>query len=367
MKIKIGNKLVGKGNPCFIIAEAGVNHNGSLKLAKKLVDIAKEAGTDAVKFQTFKAENVVIKNEEMAEYQKKNTGKKQTQLEMLKELELDYKDFLGLKKYCDKKKIIFLSTPYDEESADFLGKLGVLAFKISSSDLNNIPLMRHVAKKKRPIIISTGASYLKEVKEAVRAVKKEGNGKIILLHTTSLYPTPLKDVNLKAILTLKKEFNLPTGYSDHTLGINVSLVAVALGIRVIEKHFTLDKNLPGPDHQVSLEPPELKALVQDIRSIEKRLAKKEKPANILKELDVEIALGNGIKKPVKDESEERALGWRSIVASKEIPKGTIIRKDMLGIKRPGTGIQPKYFDKILGKIARKEIKEDTLIKFEDLR
>ena len=365
MKIKIGNKLIGEGNPCFIIAEAGVNHNGKLELAKKLVDAAKKAGADAVKFQTFKAEALVIRDLPVEEYQK--SERKESQFEMLKRLELKEKDLKELALYCEKKRIIFLSTPYDQESADLVEKLGVLSFKISSSDLNNIPLLEHIAKKKRPMIISTGASYLREVKEAVRAVKKEGNKKIILLHCTSRYPAQLKEVNLKAILTLKKKFPFSAGYSDHTKGINVSLAAVALGASIVEKHFTLKKNLEGPDHKASLDPQELKTLVQGIRNIEKRLTEKEKPENILKELNVQTAIGNGIKKPVKIEQEERALGWRSIVANKEIQKGEIIKKDMLAIKRPGTGIKPKYFWQIIGKTAKRKINEDALIKFEDLK
>jgi len=347
MKIKIGNKLIGDNQPCFIIAEAGVNHNGNLKLAKKLITAAKKAGADAVKFQTFRPESLLTKEAPISEYQK---GKKQeTQFELLTRLQLKEKDFKEISAFCKKEKIIFFSTPSDEKSADLLEKLGVPAFKISSSDQTHIPLLRHIAKKKLPIIMSTGASYLKEVKEAVRTIRKEGNKEIILLHNTSLYPLPLKDVNLKAMLTLKKEFGFPVGYSDHTRGINVSLAAVALGAKVIEKHFTLDRNLPGPDHKASLEPQELQSLVQGTREIETAL------------------LGSGQKKPVKDEGQERELGWRSIVVEKDISKGTIIKRDMLAVKRPGKGIRPKYLDKFLGKKAKKDIKADSLIRWQDIK
>jgi sialic acid synthase SpsE len=248
--------------------------------------------------------------------------------------------------YCQKKKIIFLSTPYDEKSADSLEKLGVLAFKIGSGELNHIPLLKHVAKKGIPMIISTGGAYLKEVKEAISAIKKEGNNKIVLLHCTSLYPAPLKDVNLKAMLTLKKEFSLPVGYSDHTRGISISLAAVALGASVIEKHFTLSRNLSGPDHKASSEPREFKEMVRAIR-------------------DTEKALGSPVKKPVLAEKEERKLGWRSIVAKADIPKGKKIVKSMLVIKRPGTGIKPKDLGKIIGKKAKRDIKSDSILTRDD--
>ena len=347
VKIKIGNKLIGEGEPCFVIAEAGVNHNGDIKLAKRLIDVAKKAGGDAVKFQTFKAEDVVTKNVALAEYQKKSIEKKESQLKMLKKLELSYEDFKKLKKYTDKKGIIFLSTPDTEEDAVFLKNL-VPAYKIGSGDLTNLPLLEKVAKKKKPIILSTGMSTLNEVREAVRVVKKQGNNKIILLHCTTNYPCPLEEVNLRAMQTLKKEFDLPVGYSDHTLGMIVPITAVALGAQVLEKHFTLSRDSLGPDHKASLEPKELKEMVIAIRKAEK-------------------ALGVGIKKPTKSEEKIKGDARKSIVAMINIPKNTKITENMLIIKRPGIGIEPKYFDKVVGKIAKEYIKKDALIRFEKLK
>jgi len=347
VKIKIGNKLIGEGEPCFVIAEAGVNHNGNINLAKKLIDTAKEAGADAVKFQTFKAENVVIENAEMAEYQKKNIGRSETQLKMIKRFELGYKDFIELKKYCDRKKITFLSTPHSEDAIGFLEPL-VPAYKIGSGDLTNLPFLEKIAKKKKPIILSTGMANLSEVRGTVRTIKKQGNNKIILLHCTTNYPCPLEEVNLKAMLTLKREFNLPVGYSDHTLGILVPIMAVTLGAKVIEKHFTLNKNLPGPDHKASLEPKELKEMVKVIRNVEE-------------------TLGSGVKKPTKSEEKIKKVARKSIIAKVDIQKGTKIISDMLIIKRPGIGIEPKYFDKVVGKIAKEYIKKDALIRFEKLK
>ena len=346
-EIKIGNKVIGDKNPCFIIAEAGVNHNGKLSLAKKLIDIAKEAGVDAIKFQTFKTEGVMIENVPMAEYQKKNIGKKETQFQMIKKLELSYDDFISLKKYCDKKRIIFLSTPHSEDAINFLEKL-VLAYKIGSGDLTNLPFLEKIAGKKKPIILSTGMATLSEVKEAVGTIKKAGNNKIILLHCTTNYPCPLEEVNLKAMLTLKKELNLPVGYSDHTLGITVPIMAATLGAVILEKHFTINKNLPGPDHKASLGPDELREMVIAIRNTEK-------------------ALGGGVKKPTKSEEKIKKVVRKSIIAKIDIPKGAKITDEILIIKRPGNGIQPKYLHKVIGKIARGDIKKDNLIKFRKLK
>lgn len=346
MRIKIGNKSIEEGGPCFIIAEAGVNHNGSLKLAKKLVDTAKKAGVGAVKFQMFKSENLVTEKGEMANYQKKNIGKKERQLEMLKKLELSEKDFIELKQYCNKKKIIFLSTPHTEDAIDFLECL-VPVHKVASGDLTNSPFLEKVAKKKKPIILSTGMATLSEVKEAVNTIKKAGNNKIILLHCTTNYPCPLEEVNLKAMLTLKNEFNLPVGYSDHTLGILVPIIAITMGAQVIEKHFTLDKNLQGPDHKASLEPDELKEMVKKIREAEK-------------------ALGEGVKKPTKSEEKIKKIARKSIIAKVDIPKGIKITKNMIIIKRPGKGIEPKYLSRVVGRIAKKNIRKDELITWETI-
>lgn len=338
---KIKNKLIGKDSSCFIIAEAGVNHNGDLNLAKKLIDKAKEAGVDAVKFQTFKAENIVTPKAEQAKYQTKNIGKKESQYAMLKRLELPYSAFRNLKKYCDKKEIIFLSTPHSsKEDIDLISEL-CPAIKVGSGDLTNLPTLEYMAKKQLPIILSTGMATLEEVREAVKAILPI-NKKLILLHCTTNYPAQLKEVNLRAMRTIEKEFNLPVGYSDHTQGIEVSLAAATLGACVIEKHFTLDRKLPGPDHKASLEPKELKEMVEGIRNIQE-------------------ALGDGIKKPNPSELEVAKVARKSVVAGQDIKKGTKIKEEMLAIKRPGTGIAPKYFSKILGKKAKEDIKKDELL------
>jgi len=339
-KIVVGNRHIGEDEPCFIIAEAGVNHNGSVKSTKKLIDVAKDAEADAVKFQTFKAENVVIKNAEKAEYQK--TAKEESQYEMIKKLELTNEDFKELSDYTQKKGILFLSSPFDKESVDLLYELDVPAFKVGSGEITNFPLLKHIAKKEKPIILSTGMATLGEVEEALNVTRNGGVEDVILLHCVSNYPARIEDVNLRAMETLKHAFKLPVGFSDHSLGITVPIAAVALGACVIEKHFTLDRNLPGPDHKASLEPDELKEMVKAIR-------------------DVEKALGNGIKKPTKEEDKIKKIARRSIVAKIDIPKGTIIAEDMLDVKRPGTGIEPKYIDMIVGKKAKIDIKKEDLI------
>jgi N,N'-diacetyllegionaminate synthase len=346
-KIKIGDRKVGDGEPCFIIAEAGVNHNGDLLLAKKLIDAAKFAGADAIKFQTFKTEGVVVDNAPMAEYQQKNTGKKSSQKEMLKKLELKYEDFCELKDYCDDKDIIFLSTPHSFDAIDFLEPL-VPAYKFGSGDLTNTPALEYAAKKGKPIIIGTGMSTLKEVKTAVDAINRQGNKEVVVLHCTTSYPCKLEEVNLRAMLTLRKELNCLVGYSDHTLGINVPIMAATLGATIIEKHFTLDKSLPGPDHKASLNPAELKEMVKGIR-------------------DVEKILGSEEKKPTYSERKIMTLVRKSVVAAKNIPQGTKIIDDMLAIKRPGTGIIPREIKKIVGKTAKRHIKKDELIGWHMLR
>lgn len=344
MKIRIEDKLIGEEEPCFIIAEAGVNHNGSVELAKKLIDAAKDAGADAVKFQTFKTENVVVKDAQKAEYQKETTGEG-SQYEMIKKLELTEEGFRELADYAEKKDIMFLSSPFDKESVDLLYELDVPAFKVGSGEITNFPLLRHIAKKEKPIILSTGMSTLGEIEEALDVIRSEGVEDIILLHCVSNYPARIEDVNLRAMGTLKQAFKLPVGFSDHTLGITAPIAAVALGACVIEKHFTLDRNLPGPDHKASLEPDELKEMVKDIREVEK-------------------ALGNGIKKPTKEEEEVKKVARKSIVAKVDIPEGAIITEDMLDVKRPGTGIEPKYLKFIIGRKAKEDIKKDDVIRFE---
>lgn len=363
--MKVKEKDIGNNSPCFVIAEAGVNHSGNIKLAKKLVDAAKDAGADAVKFQTFKTEKAMTRQAEQAKYQTENTGKKESQFEMVKRLELSYADFRELKKYCDNKGIIFLSTPHScREDVDLVAEL-CPAIKVGSGDLTNLPILKYIAQKQLPIILSTGMADLEEVKEAVETILPI-NKKLILLHCTTNYPTPLNEVNLKAMATLKKEFNLPTGYSDHTEGIKVSLAAVAWGARLIEKHFTLDRNLPGPDHKASLEPKELKAMVEGIRSVEKKMAQDKKPEIILDELNVSFAMGDGIKRPTPSEIKIAKIIRKSIVAAVNINKGTKIEENMLAVKRPGTGIVPKFLDQIVGKIAKQDIKKDELITWEKI-
>ena len=340
--IKIADRLIGEGEPCFIIAEAGVNHNGDVNLAKKLIDVAREAGADAVKFQTFKAEELVTKSADKAEYQKKTTGTSETQYEMIKKLELPEEAHFELKSYADNHGIMFLSTPYDEGSADFLSRLGVVVLKISSADITNHPFLTHIAATNLPIILSTGMSTLGEVEEAIEAVTSNGNDKLILMHCNFNYPARVEDVNLRAMITLKQAFGFPVGYSDHTPGIEVALAAVALGAVAIEKHFTLDRNLPGPDHRASLEPGELKEMVASIRNVEK-------------------SLGSSIKRPFGEEAQNRAISRRSLVATTDIAAGMTITRDMIGIKRPGTGIPPKYLNTVEGSKALKSIRQDELI------
>ncbi len=344
--LTIGKNQVGEGCPVFIIAEAGVNHNGSLAMAIKLVDAAKKAGADAVKFQTFKAEDLVAQNLNMAAYQQKNTGKKESQLLMLKKLELKHQDFVALKKHCDQKSIMFLSAPHTEGAVDFLNPL-MPAFKIASGDLTNTPFLKALAKKKKPLIVSTGMANMAEIKEAVAAIKKAGNHNIILLHCTTNYPCPLQEVNLRAMLALKKEFGLPVGYSDHTEGIWVSVMAAVMGAAVLEKHFTLDKNLPGPDHKASLEPKELEEMADKVRQVQK-------------------ILGSGIKKPTESEKNIALMARKSIIAKKDILKEQMITDDMLIVKRPGNGIEPKYLNQIIGKKAKKDIKKESLISWSEI-
>ena len=338
---------VGEILAVFIIAEAGVNHNGSVEIAKKLIDIAAEAGCDAVKFQTFSADKLVTKDSQMAEYQKANTKKDQSQYEMLKKLELSYADFLELKEYCEFKGIQFLSTPFDEDAVDSLEELEVEIYKISSGDITNKPFLKHVAKKHKPIILSTGMSTMEEIKEAVAWIYEEGNKDVTLLHCTSSYPTLFSEVNLKAIGTLKNRFNTRVGYSDHTLGIEVSIAAVAVGAEVIEKHFTLDNNMEGPDHKASLEPDELVKLVKSIRNIE-------------------LAMGNGEKIPSPKEIKIMKVVRKSIVTKEAINKGTIISEDMLCYKRPGTGIEPKSIHLVINRVSVKDLPKDHVLSFEDL-
>lgn len=326
----------------YIIAEAGVNHNGSLDIAKKLVDEAKKSGADCIKFQTFIAENIISKNAKQAKYQTKNIGKEQSQLEMIKKLELSFEDFKQLNNYCIEKNIDFLSTAFDLESIDFLESLGMNTWKIPSGEITNLPYLIKIAKLKKKVILSTGMSTMQEIEDAVNIFKKYGTTDITILHCTTQYPTLFEDVNLNAMLNIKEKFGYDVGYSDHTKGIEVPIAAVALGATVIEKHFTLDNNMIGPDHKASLQPDELKKMVESIRNIE-------------------LSLGDGRKVVANSEKENMSIARKSIVAKKSIRKGQLLSEENITVKRPGDGISPmKWFD-ILGTVAIRDFEEDELI------
>lgn len=343
-RFEIGDRTIGDGEPVFIIAEAGVNHNGDMNLARKLIDAATEAGVDAVKFQTFKAENLATRGAKMADYQKAQVNGPKSQYEMIKSLELDYSCFVELKEYSDEKGILFLSTPHTSDAAGFLDSL-VPAHKIGSGDLTNLPFLKMVARYGKPIILSTGMGNLEEVQEAVNAILTEGNKQLVLLHCVTSYPAEIKKLNLRAMETMHEVFDLPVGFSDHTIGVLASVAAVALGACVIEKHFTLDKGLPGPDHQASLEPRDLAQLVASIRAIE-------------------AALGDGLKRPTTEEEQMKQIVRKSLVAAESIPRGSEISREVISIKRPGSGIAPKELDSVVGRIALVDIEKDTLLTWE---
>lgn len=326
----------------FIIAEAGVNHNGSIEIAKKLVDTAVFAGADAVKFQTFKAENLVCRNVQKADYQLETTDKQETQFDMLKKLELTVDMHKELILYCSEKGIMFLSTPFDIESLNFLVQCGVDIIKIPSGEITNYPYLRAVGRTGKKVIFSSGMSTLSEVREALKVLKDNGSNDITVLHCNTEYPTPYADVNLKAMLTIKKELGVAVGYSDHTRGIEIPVAAVALGAQVIEKHFTLDREMDGPDHKASLEPSELKEMIREIRN-------------------VEIALGDGEKKPSESEKKNIPVARKSIVAKRDIAMGELLTEDNLTTKRPGTGITPMQWKNVIGKVAPKDFCIDELI------
>ena len=325
----------------YIIAEAGVNHNGSFALACKLVDAAKEAGADCIKFQTFKSENLVSRSAKKAEYQKKTTGDS-SQQDMLKKLELSFDEFIQLKSYCEKVGICFLSTPFDFDSIDFLNSIDMPFWKIPSGEVTNLPYLLALAKTGKPVVMSTGMCTLQEIRAAIDVLKTNGTTEIKLLHCNTEYPTPFEDVNLKAMQTMRDEFHLEVGYSDHTKGIEVPVAAVALGATIIEKHFTLDRNMEGPDHKASLEPQELAEMVCSIRNIEK-------------------ALGSGDKTPSPSEKKNLAVARKSIVAKTKIKAGEILTEDNTTVKRPGTGISPMQWFEVLGTKANKDFDEDELI------
>lgn len=328
----------------IIIAEAGVNHNGSLELARKLIDKAVEANVDYIKFQTYKADTLVNKAAQQAAYQKKNLGKVESQLEMLRKLELTFEDFRRLDTNCRDRRIKFLSTPFDPESIDFLASLGMDYMKVPSGEITNLPYLRRIAGTGIPVIMSTGMCSLGDIEDALSVLCKNGTPieDIILLHCNTEYPTPMVDVNLRAMETLRSAFGTKVGYSDHTKGIEVPIAAVAMGATVIEKHFTLDRTLPGPDHVASLEPNELKTMVDSIRNIE-------------------LAMGSSVKKVSASEKKNIAIARKSIVASRDIIKGEILSESNLMAKRPGNGISPMKWDEVLGQKAIRDFQTDELI------
>ncbi|MDP3792385.1 MAG: N-acetylneuraminate synthase [bacterium] len=342
-KIKIGHKFIGTDQPVFIIAEAGVNHNHRLDLALELVDAAADVRADAVKFQTFRAEQVVTEAGVMAEYQKKNIGKTESQLDMLRKLEFSESWYPKVIAHCKKRGIIFLSTPHGSfDSIDLLQKLGVPAFKFGSGDLTTLPILEYAAKLNKPIILGTGMATMAEVKEAVGAIKKAGNSQIVMLHCTTNYPCPPEEVNLRAMQTMMRELDVLVGYSDHTLGSQVPVMAVTLDACVIEKHLTLDNDLPGPDHKASANPTVFKKMVDEIRQIE-------------------TIMGSPIKRPLPGEVKLQSVVRRSIVVIRDIKRRDKFSRQNIDLKRPGTGLEPKYFSKVIGKKAAKDIKSGVLL------
>lgn len=331
----------------YIIAEAGVNHNGSLDTALRMVDSAMECGCDCIKFQTYKTESLVTKTAKKADYQIQNTKNEDSQFSMLKALELTQDAFYTLKKYCDNIGIDFMSTPFDYESVDLLEQIGVSVYKMSSGDITNKALLEYVADKHKPVIVSTGMCTMDEVREAVCWIEQRNNRQITLLHCTSNYPTPYNEVNMNAMLSLKQEFIYEVGYSDHTKGIIIPVMAVAMGAAVIEKHFTLDKDMEGPDHKASLDSAELKGMVEAIRNIE-------------------AAKGDGVKKPAESELSTRDVARKSIVLNHAMKKGECLSLEDMVIKRPGTGIPPKYINIINGKCLARDVAAEDVLKFEDV-
>ncbi len=332
----------------FIIAEAGVNHNGSLDLAKQLVEDASRAGADCVKFQTFTADRLVSRSAKKAAYQKRNVDGPDTQYEMLRGLELTVEDHRALLAHCRAHNIMFLSSPFDEQSADLLEDLSVAAYKVPSGELTNLDLLHHIAAKNKPVILSTGMSTLAEVAEAVETIIGTGNCQLHILHCVTEYPAPVNEINLRAMLTLKNAFGFPVGYSDHSPGVEIAIAAVALGAGIVEKHFTLGRNMVGPDHRASLEPQELKALVEAIRN-------------------VEASLGDGIKLPAPCEVKNMSIARKSVVATRDIRAGEAIDPENVSVRRPGNGILPRDLKKIMGLRVTTDIAADSVVGWRDLK
>jgi N,N'-diacetyllegionaminate synthase len=347
VNVEVAGRVVGPGAPTFVVAEAGVNHNGQLDLAERLVDAAADARVDAVKFQTFDAGALVSRHAPKAAYQREATGDAEGQREMLAHLELSPAWHETLMARAGRRGLLFFSSPFDHGSADLLEQLGVPCFKLPSGEITNLPLLRHVARKGRPLILSTGMATLEEVEEAVGVIREAGNPPLVLLHCVSAYPAAAEEMNLRAMDTLRERFGCPVGLSDHSLGVEVALAAVARGAAVIEKHLTLDKSLPGPDHRASLDPTEFALLVRGIRTVEN-------------------ALGDGEKRPVPSEADTRAAARKSLVAARPIQAGERLTADMVAFKRPGTGISPAHLDRILGRKVIRDLAADELIGWEAL-
>ena len=343
--VRIDRFQIGAGSPTFIIAEAGVNHNGDVGMARQLVDVAVEAGADAVKFQTYDSGRLFTRNAPQADYQLQNTGTAQSQFDMMHPLELSPESHRELMAYCEERGILFLSSPFEEASADFLADLGVAAYKIPSGEINNLPYLAHIARKGKPMIVSTGMSSLGEVDEAVHTIRGAGNQGFVLLHCVSNYPADPADANLRAMQTMASAFNVPVGFSDHTNGTEVAVAAVAMGARVVEKHFTLDRGLPGPDHLASLEPDELKLLVRQIRA-------------------AELALGDGFKRCAESEQNTRDVARKSLVATQVLVAGTVLTEELVTAKRPGTGITPNHREWVLGRRLNRDVEEDEPLTLE---
>lgn len=345
--VKIGNKIIGPGRPTFIIAEAGSNHDRDLSQAKKLIDIAANAGADAVKFQTFTADKIAADTDDDVVKLGDEYQGVPTLYQLYKGLELPREWQGELKQYADEKGIMFLSTPFDYDAVDELDALGIEAYKIASFEMVDLPFLKYIAKKGKPIILSTGMADLGEIEEALGAIYSQGNDQVVLLHCGISYPMPYEEVNLAAMDTMRQAFQIPVGYSDHTLGISIPLAAVARGACVIEKHFTINRNLKGPDHRFAIEPDELNAMVTGIRQ-------------------VETAIGGPIKKHTASEEIHYRRGRRSIFAKKDIPAGTVITEDMLAILRPGIGLKPKYFEMVIGRTAKIDIKKNEPITWDKI-
>ncbi len=341
--VMIGDRAVGPGQPCFIVAEAGVNHNGDIGLAHRLIDAAAEAGADAVKFQSFVTEELVTPQAKKAGYQVETTGETDGQYEMLKALELSAGQQAELKEHCDRAGIVYLCTPYEDTSIDNLDRIGIAAFKVASTDTTNVPFLKYMASKGRPVVLSTGMSTLGEVEQAVTALETGGlEDKVVLVHCLAEYPAPPGQTNLRAILTLQEAFGCPTGFSDHTPGVGVSPWAVAAGACLIEKHFTVDHSLSGPDHRASMEPAELASLVRTIR-------------------ELEAVLGDGRKRIMPAEQANKEVMQKSLVARRDISAGEVIKSDDLTCRRPATGLAPAWFDRVAGKRAAVAIAKDEIL------